>query len=156
MGWTVNSLYTGVKSPDNLLFRCCFAHTVPTIHELRRANAVSLFQEFASAQIAAGASVKGLEQEFAELLAIAPSMWSQIKGSRNISDKLARQIEARTKNPSGWLDQAHQADPQPSAAEENFLAVARQAWRHGDAKTRRELLRLVREAAKDTEQTQSR
>jgi hypothetical protein len=59
----------------------------------RRQNALALFQAYAEKALASGASPKGLEQTFAATLQISPSMWSQIKSSRPIGDKLARQIE---------------------------------------------------------------
>ena len=60
----------------------------------RRQNALALFQDYAEKALASGGSPKGLEQSFASTLQISPSMWSQIKSSRPIGDKLARQIES--------------------------------------------------------------
>ena len=67
----------------------------------RRQNALALFQAYAEKALAAGAPPKGLEQMFAATLQISPSMWSQIKSSRPIGDKLARQIEQHHGKPSG-------------------------------------------------------
>ena len=112
----------------------------------RRGNALSLFQRFAEERMRAGEPPKGLEQAFAQQLQISPSMWSQIKSSRPIGDKLARQIEVACATPSGWLDEAHAAQA-PSPAEAQFLALALKAWRATNAEGRKRLKQLVRETA---------
>ena len=94
----------------------------------RRQNALALFQAYAEKALASGASPKGLEQTFAATLQISPSMWSQIKSSRPIGDKLARQIEAHCDQPAGWLDEPR-ADASPTPTERAFLDLALQAWR---------------------------
>ena len=116
---------------------------MPNITVIRRQNALALFQEYAAARIAAGEPAKGMEQAFAAELEISPSMWSQIKSSRPISDKLARQIESHVKRPPGWLDSEHGA-ASPSAAEERFIDLARAAWRAANAQKKRELMRAMR------------
>ena len=104
----------------------------------RRQNVLSLFQQFAEAQMRAGVPPKGMEQTFAQKLQISPSMWSQIKSSRPIGDRLARQIEAACGQSAGWLDEEHQ--PQGlSAAEQQFLALALKAWRSTNAEGRKRL-----------------
>lgn len=112
----------------------------------RRRNALALFQEFAEAQIAQGAAPKGLEQSFAAAMEISPSMWSQLKSSRPIGDKLARQLDHHAGKPPGWLDEVHGA-PVPEPAEERFLEAARVAWRARNAQGKRELMRWIRQAA---------
>jgi hypothetical protein len=119
---------------------------VPNTTVIRRHNALALFQDYAAAQIAAGEPSKGLEQAFAAHLEISPSMWSQIKSSRPISDKLARQIESHTQQPSGWLDTAHGIE-RPDAAQQRFLELALAAWHASNAQAKRELTRLMRERA---------
>ena len=114
----------------------------PTV--LRRQNVLALFQDYAAARIAAGEPAKGLEQAFAAQLEISPSMWSQVKSSRPISDKLARQVESHTGKPAGWLDEPH-GPLRPDPAEERFIELARTAWRSSNAKAKRELLRSMRE-----------
>ena len=109
-----------------------------TITRARRANALALFQAHAERALAAGAPPKGLEQAFAAALQISPSMWSQIKSSRPIGDKLARQIERHCGRPKGWLDEAHATDA-PTPAERAFLAIALAAHRATDAAGRRAL-----------------
>jgi len=63
-------------------------------------------------------------------------MWSQIKSSRPIGDKLARQIESASGKPSGWLDELRK-DAAPTAAEAAFLELALAAWRASNGAGRR-------------------
>ena len=79
------------------------AHQVANTTITRRQNAMALFQAYAEKALASGASPKGLEQTFAATLQISPSMWSQIKSSRPIGDRLVRQIEQHHAKPAGWL-----------------------------------------------------
>ena len=81
---------------------------------------------------------KGLEQAFAAALEISPSMWSQIKSSRPIGDKLARQIERHQGKPAGWLDEARK-DTAPTAAERSFMELALAAWRSTNSAGRKAL-----------------
>jgi hypothetical protein len=111
---------------------------VPNITVTRRQNALALFQDYAEKALNAGAPPKGLEQSFAAALQISPSMWSQIKSSRPIGDKLARQIESASRKPMGWLDEARK-DAAPSAAEKAFLELALTAWRATNSTGRRAL-----------------
>ena len=104
----------------------------------RRQNALALFQDFAEKAVTQGAAPKGLEQAFAATLQISPSMWSQIKSSRPIGDKLARQIETLTGRPPNWLDEPRKADA-PSAAELAFLDLALAAYRATGAQGRKAL-----------------
>jgi hypothetical protein len=118
---------------------------VSNITLTRRQNALALFQDYAEKALAAGVSPKGLEQSFAAKLQISPSMWSQIKSSRPIGDKLARQIESVCGNSTGWLDEARK-DATPSAAEAAFLELALIAWRStnsGGRKVLREHLKGI-------------
>lgn len=112
---------------------------MPNITVTRRANAIALYQAFLHERIVAGEAPKGLDQAFAALVEISPSMWSQIKSARAISDKLARQMEHHTKQPAGWMDETHGEEPVPDAAEERFVALAREAWRGANAKRKRDL-----------------
>ena len=110
----------------------------------RRQNALALFQDYAEKALASGTSPKGLEQSFAATLQISPSMWSQIKSSRPIGDKLARQIESACGKPSGWLDEARK-DSAPSAAEAAFLELALAAWRSTNSAGRKALREHLKE-----------
>ena len=110
-----------------------------TITRRRRANAMALFQSYAERALAAGAPPKGLEQAFAATLEISPSMWSQIKSSRAIGDKLARQIERHCGKSKGWLDEPHANADVPTPAERAFIDLALAAHRATDAAGRRAL-----------------
>lgn len=67
--------------------------------------------------IAHSAAPKGLEQAFAARLQISPSMWSQIKSSRPIGDKLARQIEQHSESPQAgsMKSVSHRGRAKPSS-----------------------------------------
>lgn len=113
---------------------------------LRRRNLLWLLQQYVRSQVEEGAAPKGLEQAFAAQVQISPSLLSQVKSSRPIGDKLARQVEAACKQPAGWLDLEHAQDHGPSPAEERFIDLARAAWRASNAAGKRSLTRLVAEA----------
>lgn len=117
-----------------------------TVH--RRRNAQTLFQSFAEAALAAGAAPKGLEQTFAASLEISPSMWSQIKSSRPIGDKLARQIEQHCGKPAGWLDEEH-ADAGLTHSEQQFLTLALKAWRSTNSAGRKALRSQMQDIARN-------
>jgi hypothetical protein len=112
----------------------------------RRRNALALFQAFAEKAVATGASPKGLEQAFAATLEISPSMWSQIKSSRPIGDKLARQIEQHSGKRVGWLDEERAVEG-VSPAEQQFLDLALRAWRATNASGRKELRERMKQMA---------
>ena len=112
----------------------------------RRQNALILFKAYAEKALAEGAAPKGLEQAFAATLEISASMWSQVKSSRPIGDKLARQIEVHCGKPTGWLDEAHVV-AEPSLAEQQFLELALKAWRATNAAGRRALREHLRQIA---------
>jgi hypothetical protein len=109
----------------------------------RRHNALALFQAHAERALADGAPPKGLEQAFAALVEISPSMWSQIKASRPIGDKLARQIERHCGKPKGWLDEVRDSGA-PTPGERAFLELALAAHRATDASGRRALRAQLR------------
>jgi hypothetical protein len=112
----------------------------------RRQNMLALYQDYARQHLAKGESAKGLEQAFAATLEISPSTWSQIKSSRPIGDRLARQIEEHAGKPAGWLDQRQEQAQVSDPAEERFLELARRAWRHANAKGKRELAHLLKQS----------
>jgi hypothetical protein len=117
---------------------------VPNITITRRLNTVALYQDFLGKRIAAGEPPKGLDQSFAAGLQISPSMWSQVKSSRPIGDKLARQIERHAGKPAGWLDEEHEETQLPDAAQERMLAAASGYWRSANAVEKRALMKLLR------------
>jgi hypothetical protein len=123
-------------------------HAVPNITVVRRQNALALFQAYAEKALASGAPPKGLEQAFAATLQVSPSMWSQIKSSRPIGDKLARQIETLCKRPAGWLDEAH-AVAGPTPAESAFLELALAAYRATNSAGRKALRQQLASLVKD-------
>ena len=104
----------------------------------RRQNALALFHEYAEKAMASGVAPKGLEQSFAAALQISPSMWSQIKSSRSIGDKLARQIEALCGKSAAWLDERHAANVL-TPAESALLDLALHAWRSSNSQGRKAL-----------------
>lgn len=145
----VKSLYYTVNICDNyfLDFVVNFQHMQDSAQPnnldmtvLRRTNLNTLLHEFVKTRIALGASPKGLEQEFAQQIQISPSMLSQIKSSRPMGDKLARQVEVLCGVAALWLDETQAAtDVLPSEAEDHIADLARQAWRQCNAKQKREL-----------------
>ncbi len=112
----------------------------------RRQNALALFQAYAEKALASGAPPKGLEQMFAATLEISPSMWSQIKSSRPIGDKLARQIEQHHGKPAGWLDEARESDS-VAPGEKAFLDLALKAWRATNNAGRKALREQMKQVA---------
>lgn len=126
-----------------------FTHAVPSITVVRRQNALALFQAYAERALAAGAPPKGLEQAFAATLQVSPSMWSQIKSSRPIGDKLARQIETLCKKPADWLDEVH-AVAGPTPAESAFLELALAAYRSTNSAGRKTLRQQLESLLKGT------
>jgi hypothetical protein len=116
----------------------------PTV--FRRRNVLALFQAYAESALAAGTAPKGLEQAFAAHVEISPSMWSQIKSSRPIGDKLARQIEQHCGKPAGWLDEAREAAGL-TPGEQQFIALALQAWRATNADGRKALKAQMKQLA---------
>ena len=125
---------------------------LPNTTLTRRRNALALFKAYAEEALAAGASPKGMEKAFAARVQISPSMWSQIKASRPIGDKLARQVETHCGKPAGWLDEV-QSDAVPDPAETAFLDLALEAWRGSSAAGRKalrqQLIRIVRDQGSD-------
>lgn len=113
------------------------------IHRTRRENLLILLREYTEQQLMQGLPAKGIEQLFAAHVGLSTSRLSQFKSSRNIADKVARQLEAHAQKESGWLDSTHKA-PVVTAAEDAFVELARAAWRGTDAKGRRQLLRLAK------------
>ena len=112
----------------------------------RRRNVLALFQAYAESALSAGTAPKGLEQAFAAHVEISPSMWSQIKSSRPIGDKLARQIEQHCGKPAGWLDEAREAAGL-TPGEQQFIALALQAWRATNADGRKALKAQMKQLA---------
>jgi hypothetical protein len=111
---------------------------VSNITLTRRQNALALFRDYAEKSLASGVSPKGLEQAFAAKLQVSPSMWSQIKSSRPIGDKMARQMEVASAKPAGWLDEVRKSSA-PTVAEVAFLELALAAWQSTNSSGRKAL-----------------
>jgi hypothetical protein len=94
--------------------------------------------------MAQGTSPKGLEQAFAASLEISPSLWSQIKSSRPIGDKLARQVEKHAGQAAHWLDEERESPSLPDAGEHRFLNLAQQVWRQSNAKGKKQLIQALK------------
>lgn len=95
------------------------------------------------ARVAAGEPANGAERAFADQLQMSKSLLSHLKSSRNISDAIATQIEARSKKPAGWLSVEHAALIQrPAPGEEAFIAAVRAKYRALD-RTKRAALRAA-------------
>lgn len=122
---------------------------MPNTTVARRRNALALHRRFLEEAVAAGLPAKGLDQAFAKKIEISPSMWSQIKSSRPIGDNLARQIERHCNVEAGWLDKEDRPSEVPDAAEERFIAAAREAWRSANAKGKKELTGWLKKRAQD-------
>ncbi len=124
---------------------------MPNTTVARRRNVLALHRRFLEGAIAAGLPAKGLDQSFAKKIEISPSMWSQIKSARPIGDNLARQIERHCDVEPGWLDKEGRPSEVPDAAEERFIAAAREAWRTANAKGKRELSGWLKKHAQGTD-----
>jgi len=122
---------------------------VPNTTVARRRNALALHRRFLEEAVAAGLPAKGLDQAFAKKIEISASMWSQIKSARPIGDNLARQIERHCNVEAGWLDKEDRPSEVPDAAEERFIAAAREAWRSANAKGKKELTGWLKKRAQD-------
>ena len=121
-------------------------NAVANLTIVRRQNAIALFQAYAEQALSSGLAPKGLEQSFAAEVQISPSMWSQIKSSRPIGDKLARQIERHCGKAAGWLDE-ERSSPGISPAEQQFLTLALKAWRMTNSDGRKALRSHLRQIA---------
>ena len=113
------------------------------MHQTRRDNLQLLLRAFSEKEIAKGSSAKGLEGAFAAHIGVTAITLSHIKRSRNISDKVASQIESACAMERGWISTPH-GELAPSAAQQQFEHLARIAWQAGNAKARRGLMRLAK------------
>jgi hypothetical protein len=118
---------------------------------IRRNNALILFGEFIAEQALQGVKPLGMAEMFAKKLQISASMWTQIRSEttqRNISDKLARQIETACGRPAKWMDAPQSAEPEIDHGEERFIELARAAYRSQNARGKRALRTLILEHTK--------
>lgn len=113
------------------------------ISDARRRNLLLLLHQFTEQQVARGVPAKGIVRAFADQINVSAVTLSQLKSDRNVSDKVARQIEALSGKEAFWMDVPHE-DQVATPAEEAFIALARAAWRATDAKGRRAMLGLAK------------
>ena len=102
-----------------------------------------MLRAFSEKEIVGGSTAKGLEGAFAAHIGITAITLSHIKRSRNISDKVASQIESACGVEHGWMSVPH-GELAPTSAQQQFEYLARAAWQGGNAKARRELMRLAK------------
>ena len=122
-----------------------------SLSAIRRHNVLILFGEFVYEQSVKGVQPLGLAEEFAKKLQVSKSMWTQIRSDRtqrNISDKLARQIETACGKPAKWMDEPQSAEPGVDHGEERFIELARMAYRSQNARGKRTLRTLMLEHTK--------
>jgi hypothetical protein len=132
---------------------------VHDVARIRLDNALLLFDEFVHGQIKHpdAAVLRGLERRFAERLQVQASYWSQIKSrSRQIGERLARQVEPLCQKPRGWMDEPHGAaanaespsdDSAPHTADERFIVgLVLSYYRRHPERARMRLLDLLSEA----------
>lgn len=115
------------------------------IAQIRRANLLKLYAQFVAEQQAASPDAKlvGLDGAFSAKLMVHNTYWSGMKsGSRQIGDKLARQVEVLAGVPKGWLDIEH--DPVNSAELQRFLDLARKAYLAADSAGRAKLRQALK------------
>ncbi|HEU0200235.1 MAG TPA: hypothetical protein VFR86_07345 [Burkholderiaceae bacterium] len=124
------------------------------IASLRLRNTLDLYDAFARQAAPLGRdSVRGLDALFCNRIQISPAQWSRFKsGANQIGEKLARQIEALSGKPYGWLDERHHAQaavkaPEtalPANDEERFaVALFLTAYRANPAGVKARLLDVV-------------
>lgn len=112
-----------------------------SISNIRRRNLHLQLNLYTHRQIDAGVDI-GASTSFADVIGVHKSLLSKLKGegpsSRDISDSLARQIEAALKLPPGWMDQERDDAP-PTPAEASFTQLALLAYRCTDSSSRTKL-----------------
>lgn len=152
IGRIVNTVYSLSNVPDFFSLTVMqksdngstAAQSDADVHLVRRENLLLLLREFSQARIARGEPTNGTEKAFAEQLQVSKSLLSQFKSSRNISDAIAKQIEARCRKHDGWLSEARtEVAVRPVPGEGTFLALARAAYRAADPEGRNALRTLV-------------
>jgi hypothetical protein len=124
------------------------------IAQLRLRNTLDLYDAFVRQAAPMGRdSVRGLDALFCNRIQISSAQWSRFKsGANQIGEKLARQIEALSSKPHGWLDEKHgprsappPAEPSlPTSDEERFaVALFLTAYRANPLGVKARLLDLV-------------
>lgn len=102
-----------------------------SLPQIRRRNLLFQLQLYAHRQLDAGQET-GSSTSFAQLIGVHKSLLSKLKGegpsNRDISDSLARQIEAALGLEPMWMDESHEDAPMTSA-ERSYLDLCLQAYR---------------------------
>lgn len=120
-----------------------------TISHIRRRNLLLQLHQYTRRQLDSGVET-GSATSFAQAIGVHKSMLSKLKGeegkpgTRDISDPMARQIEAALGLKAGWMDEEHEEAPLTSA-EQSFLEMALAAYRRTDAAGRSSLRKLVKD-----------
>jgi hypothetical protein len=116
------------------------------LSQTRRRNLLLLLNRHSHSLIDAGRET-GAATAFAAAIGVHKSLLSKLKGegasARDISDSMARQIEARLSLQAGWMDAPQEGAPLTSA-ERSFLDLCLRAYRLADARGRTELRRYLR------------
>ena len=155
----VNTFYNGVHTPVQFIFHRLQKPNMPeqeldhSTHQIRRSNLLVLLREFTELKLSQGHPAKGIEGQFADHVGVSPVTLSHIKASRNISDKLANQLEAQMRKSAGWLS-APNRDLSPTQAQIAFVELAVRAWQACNASERRALMRLARQGFQVAAQVQ--
>lgn len=120
-----------------------------TISHIRRRNLLLQLHQYTRKQLDSGVET-GSATSFAQAIGVHKSLLSKLKGeegkagTRDISDSMARQIEAALGLKPGWMDEVHDEAPLTSA-EQSFVAMALEAYRRTDAAGRSSLRKLVKD-----------
>ena len=122
-----------------------------SLPQIRRRNLLFQLQLYAHMQLDAGQET-GSSTSFAKLIGVHKSLLSKLKGEgeskRDISDALARQIEAALALQPGWMDKPHDEAPM-TTAERSYLDLCLQAYRATNAAGRSFLRKRAAQEAED-------
>lgn len=116
-----------------------------SITTTRKRNLLLQLSEFTHKCVDDG-SKTGAATAFAAKIGVHKSLLSKLKTERDISDALARQIEANLELPAGWMDESHEDAPLTSA-ESSLQELALSAYRATNAASRTALRKLLKSMA---------
>lgn len=115
----------------------------------RRRNLLLQLSVFTHKSIDDGGKT-GAATAFAAKIGVHKSLLSKLKTERDISDTLARQIEANLALPAGWMDGHHEEAPLTSA-ESSLQELALSAYRATNAASRTALRKLLKAMAEGSD-----
>jgi hypothetical protein len=125
----------------NHFFNQLHSKVPQSISQTRRRNLLLQLNLYAHEEINEGRQAS-ISTSFAESIGVHKSLLSKLRGegnaARDISDKMARQIESHLKLEPGWMDHDHQEAPVTSA-EASYLELALAAYRATNAQGRSRL-----------------